>query len=794
MSLLLSRLYFQARPFLPRRLREALRRCNVRIKLRNSKGRWPTEGLAGRTPPDWPGWPGGKQFGLILTHDVEHRGGLAQVKALAELEEQIGFRSVFNFVPEGPYVVQPGLRKELTARGFEVGVHDLHHDGKLYRSRQSFVGKAAVINKYLDEWGAVGFRSGFMLHELDWLHELKLAYDCSTFDIDPFEPQPDGVGTIFPFWVAPPRLQASAQSLAEVGSIPRGFLELPYTLPQDSTIFLYLENTNIDIWKSKLEWVASRGGMALINVHPDYLDFAQGSPESSRYPAQMYRDFLRHVLERYRGAYWTGVPRELAAYLRRCLPEGGPYRSKHVCMVSYSYFERDNRVMRYAKALADRGDIVDVLSLREDPQAADSRAAPVAKETEPSQRPGLPYSPIAGIRVHHIQSRKRDEQRASDYLIRVLSFCARAWKLLVDLHRLHPFDLVHAHNVPDFIVFSAWWPRRKGARVILDLHDLLPEFYQAKFSSTDRSLTFRALAYCERTSCNFADHVIVSNHLWREKVIARSVAAHRCSAFINHVDDAMFRRSLPTCGKTPRPVVIFPGGLHHHQGLHVAIKAFKIIVERLPEIEFRIIGDGPAREELAKLASELGLQNVVKFLPPVPLQRIPMVLAEADLGLVPKLAEGFGNEAYSTKIMEFMAAGLPVVASRTRIDEFYFGGGEVHFFRSGDEQALARAVIEVLENPQLRQILVERGLDYVSRENWSRKAIEYLDLVDGLLDRRRECRSPSPPVVPGDELTMAEKPRTLGNPRRLHPPNADAEGSEPATVRRNQTNESAPKS
>src|SRR5262249_30281051 len=144
--------------------------------------------------------PNGKQFAVVLTHDVEGQSGLEKCRKLMALEAKLGFRSSFNFVPEGEYQVGRELREELSRSGFEVGVHDLHHDGKLYRSRCEFERTAVRINQYLKEWNAVGFRAGFMLHNLEWLHDLNVEYDASTFDTDPFEPQPDGVSTIFPFW------------------------------------------------------------------------------------------------------------------------------------------------------------------------------------------------------------------------------------------------------------------------------------------------------------------------------------------------------------------------------------------------------------------------------------------------------------------------------------------------------------------------------------------------------------------------------------------------------------------
>jgi hypothetical protein len=219
-----------------------------------------------------------------------------------ELEMRLGFRSSFNFVPEGTYRVTKELRKQLSQNGFEVGVHDLHHDGKLYDSHRKFRGKAERINGYLKEWNAVGFRSAFMLHNLDWLKDLEVLYDASTFDTDPFEPQPDGAGTIFPFWVP--------------GENGDGFVELPYTLVQDSTLFLVLGEQDIGIWTQKTDWIAERRGMVLLNVHPDYLHFQNGKPELGTFPKARYEEFLRWIQNRYQGKMWNPLPKELADWFK----------------------------------------------------------------------------------------------------------------------------------------------------------------------------------------------------------------------------------------------------------------------------------------------------------------------------------------------------------------------------------------------------------------------------------------------------------------------------------------------
>ncbi len=300
-------LYYVVKPHVPWRLRLAFRRWLAARTARDAQAVWPIAPGAGVAPEGWPGWPQGKRFAVALSHDVEGRAGVERVEALARLEMNLGFRSSFNFIPEGEYPPPLELFAWLRANGFEVGVHDLHHDGSLFRSEADFRRQAPTINRYLHEWRALGFRAGFMFHNLAWIGELHLEYDASTFDTDPFEPQPDGVGTIFPFWVP--------------ADAPRqGYVELPYTLPQDSTLFLLFKHRSADLWKSKADWVAAHGGMVLVNVHPDYLAFDGKACSERQFPAAIYSDLLTHLTDAYPGVFWHALPRDLAAWYREARP------------------------------------------------------------------------------------------------------------------------------------------------------------------------------------------------------------------------------------------------------------------------------------------------------------------------------------------------------------------------------------------------------------------------------------------------------------------------------------------
>jgi glycosyltransferase involved in cell wall biosynthesis len=223
--------------------------------------------------------------------------------------------------------------------------------------------------------------------------------------------------------------------------------------------------------------------------------------------------------------------------------------------------------------------------------------------------------------------------------------------------------------------------------------------------------------------------------LWLERYTTRSAPRQKCSVILNHVDERLFQPQ-DNGGPHEKLVVLFPGGLQWHQGLDIALRAFQRVRSRLPQAEFHIYGEGNMKPSLVSLAQELGLNGSVRFGSPRPLPEIAQVMARADLGVVPKRADSFGNEAYSTKIMEFMSVRVPVVVSSTKIDRYYFDEGVVRFFESGNIEALAQAMHEMLTNRDLRRAQVERAAAYVARHGWSSRKRDYLSLVDALITGR----------------------------------------------------------
>jgi glycosyltransferase involved in cell wall biosynthesis len=410
-------------------------------------------------------------------------------------------------------------------------------------------------------------------------------------------------------------------------------------------------------------------------------------------------------------------------------PSDSQAGGKRVCMITHSFYESDNRVIRYAESLVERGDTVEVVALRRDPQMPREEV-------------------INGVKVCRIQDRfgKKEQSKAS-FLWPVLRFLVTSSWWLTRRHWRQAYDLVHVHNIPDFLVFGAWYPRLTGAKVILDIHDIVPEFFGSKFEVSERSALVRGLKIAEKMSAAVAHHVILSNHLWLEKYVARSARKEKCSVFVNQVDSGIFQ-PRPRARQNGKPVVLFPGGLQWHQGVDLALVAFEKVRRQLPEAEFHIYGDGNMKPKLVCLAEELGLNGSVRFFGPRPIREIAAVMAAADLGVVPKRADSFGNEAYSTKIMEFMSVGVPVVVANTKVDTYYFDDSVVRFFEAGNADALAARMLEVLTDENLRVGMMARASEYVARNNWETCKAEYLGLVDSLCSRPRFGRA-MPALMPG---------------------------------------------
>jgi glycosyltransferase involved in cell wall biosynthesis len=383
-------------------------------------------------------------------------------------------------------------------------------------------------------------------------------------------------------------------------------------------------------------------------------------------------------------------------------------------MLSYSFYETDARVKRYGESLVERGDEVEAICLR--------RKGTPKEET------------LRGVKIYRIQDRNYDETSKWSYLSQILRFFFKSAVFLTRHNLKNKYDLIHVHNVPDFLVFSPIIPKLFGSRIILDIHDILPEFYANKFKAGKNGLAFKSMVLEEKISAAFSNHVIISNHLWEKNLLSRSVKPANLSVYMNYPDDSLFY-PRPSKHNNERLIMMYPGTLNWHQGVDIAIKAFAAIKDDVPNLYFYIYGIGGSKAELEKLVEDLGLSKRVIFPEFLPLEKVPEKMAEADIGVVPKRDDSFGGEAFSTKILQFMAMGIPVVVSKTRIDQYYFNDSVVKFFKPDDEHDLAARIKELALDKEARKKLAADARSFAQDLTWSRKKQEYLNLVDRLVSK-----------------------------------------------------------
>lgn len=735
------RLYYPAKRFLPRRLQLALRRPLVAHKLRKHAALWPINPATATPPPGWAGWPEGKRFALVLTHDVESQRGYERVLKLAELEERLGFRSVFNFVAED-YPVSAELREELERRGFEVGVHGLMHDVTLYHSRGEFLRQATRINRILRAWKVAGFRSPCMYHNLEWLHDLDIEYDASTFDTDPFEPQPDALGTIFPVFIP------------NAGE-GKGYVELPYTLPQDLHLFVLMKEQTIGIWQEKLCWIVANGGLALVTTHPDYMHFGEGRPACDEYPVERYAEFLEHLVQTYEGAFWHALPKAVARFCSSSIstsraislhlqPCGAPMKTatpiepwlqkgKNSCdeaalsmdpsttvrkknrralFIYYMKFFNSALLYREAKAVKEAGYLVDIVCLRQ------------SKEEKVVQN-------FDGLSLFCIQSRPSSEKQALLYFCHLAMFFLKCLMTVSVLGLIRRYSVVHITAPPDAMVFTAILPKLLGARVVLDIHDIGPELYMRKLTAAESSPPIRLLKFLERVSCSFADHVIAVTQPWKERLVGRSVPEAKCTVLLNVPDEGLFTAPSTRRAKGKSFNLFYHGSLEEHFGVDTLLMAVPHIARHIPHLQVHIYGGGRLQSEFQTLATSLGVNGIVRFYGSVPFHTLPKILPDADVGIVPTKGSVFSDEAVSMKSLEYISMDIPIVISATKAHRYLYDEATVKFFEPENAGDLAQAVISLYRDPAAREGLISAGRHFMEEHGWIESSKKYLRIIQG---------------------------------------------------------------
>ena len=389
-------------------------------------------------------------------------------------------------------------------------------------------------------------------------------------------------------------------------------------------------------------------------------------------------------------------------------------RKRH-CMIVHAYYPiGEIRVEREARALLEKGYEVDVICLQQ--------------SGEPS------FSVEDGVNTHRLPIMRHKGKGVAVQFLEYLAFFMLAFFKVTGLHFKRRYNIVQVHNLPDFLIFSALVPKLMGARLILDLHDLMPEFFASRFRSGMNSFPARMLRLQERLAGMFANHVLTVTELWRQTLIERGIPAEKASVVMNVANDKIFNKSnvspVPDQGHFN---LIYHGQLSQRYGIDLALQAVHLLRREIPEIRFTIHGRGEYLEELKSLAEKLDLGEHVRFSTQyMPTMELPQLVGNAHAGIVPYRRDIFTDGILPTKLMEYAALGVPVIAAHTTAISAYFDSEMVQYFIPEDVEDLANKIL-ILYKDRARLAQYAQNIErFNQRYNWKIVAAQYVQVVERL--------------------------------------------------------------
>lgn len=389
---------------------------------------------------------------------------------------------------------------------------------------------------------------------------------------------------------------------------------------------------------------------------------------------------------------------------------------KRICMIVQSLYPNDVRIRREAEALEERGVGVDVICQR-------------GADQDEFEQYGL-------VRAYRI-SAERPKESIGRYLAVSVSFAARAFFKLQSLARENHYALVQAHNMPDYLIFSAAAQKLRGVPVVLDLHDLMVELFQAKWGRRKNRLFGPIVRAMEKLSCRFADRLITTSDGFKASLVDRGVKAEKITLVLNTADPKIFKfqpgREFRAIADGPR--LLYHGTVTERFGLTLAIEAVAKLTETMPGATLHIYGkyDESYRRILKAKVRELRLEGNVFLEGWRTLEQIAEIIAQSDIGLVPYQSDPFMDLALSTKTFEYAATGLPVVASRIASITSIFDDRCIQFFDSNSAQDAADKIIELCRRPELRKSQAERSFGKLTEISGTVMKERYVGLIEGLI-------------------------------------------------------------
>ncbi len=403
--------------------------------------------------------------------------------------------------------------------------------------------------------------------------------------------------------------------------------------------------------------------------------------------------------------------------------EWSKLRGKRAASVMFSHYPSDPRPRRAAEALAGMGMKVEVVCLAQD-------------EEEPRRET------VNGVEILRLPMKRRRGGKAA-YLFQYGWFIVLAFIRLTVRSFTRRYSLVHIHNMPDVLVFCALVPKLLGAKVLLDLHDPMPELMVTIFNLRWESFSVRMLKFFERCSLAFADKALTVNLACKRLFSSRSCAQEKIQVVMNSPDENIFQFKaaavgLENNGNGSKPfVIMYHGSLVERLGLDLAVSALGKILPRIPGAELRIYGrTTPYLEQVLEQGRKAGLSNCIRHMGGKTLEQIVQEIDKCDIGIIPSQKSLFTEIATPTRIFEYLSRGKAVIAPRAAGVEDYFTDKDIVLFEPGNADELAEKLEFAFQNPQELEAIVRRGQLVYAEHKWSSEKHQFLNLVTGLWKRQ----------------------------------------------------------
>jgi glycosyltransferase involved in cell wall biosynthesis len=388
--------------------------------------------------------------------------------------------------------------------------------------------------------------------------------------------------------------------------------------------------------------------------------------------------------------------------------------AKKICMVAYTNYLHDARVSREARSLVKNGYRVDCLCLRSKGQ--------------------LKHENIKGVNLYRLPLSKYRGSSKAMYLLAYLWFFVLSFFEVTTLYYKRRYHVIQYHTLPDFIIFSGIIPKLFGAKLVLDMHEVTPEFYMSKFGFKTSHPLVKILMLLEKMSVRFAHAVIVINDPIK-RLLGRCKSRSDMVVVMNTADESIFASDHHTRSSGNNCfIAMYHGTLTNLYGVDVAIRATAKLKDKIPNLQFRIFGSETETNHLKKLANELGISGNVAFMGRVKMEAIPKYIEQADIGIVPIVKDEYIDLSFSNKLAEYVSMKTPAVATRLRSTSEYFTDDAISFFESRNEDSLASKILKLYMNPHRRFLQAERAFRQYQAIRWPVMEKRYIALIESLVN------------------------------------------------------------